>query len=111
MTKLSEMKCSAGGQAEALGEADITAHLLQLADWQRGVSNLHEIVKTFRFKNYYETIAFVNASAWISHAEDHHPDIGLQYNRCVVRYSTHDAGGITLNDFICASKLDQLCIK
>ena len=111
MTKLSEMKCSAGGQAKALGEADITAHLLQLADWQHDASNLHEIVKTFRFKNYYETIAFVNASAWISHAEDHHPDIGLQYNRCVVRYSTHDAGGITLNDFICASKLDQLCIK
>ncbi len=111
MTQLSEMKCSAGGQATALSEAEISANLLALPGWKRDASNPHEILKTFSFKNYYETMAFVNATAWVSHAEDHHPDIGLHYNRCVVRYSTHDAGGITLNDFICASKLDQLCRK
>ena len=53
-------------------------------------------------------MAFVNASAWVSHHEDHHPDMGVHYNRCVVAYTTHDAGGITLNDFICAAKIEAL---
>ncbi len=53
-------------------------------------------------------MAFVNATAWISHREDHHPDLSVHYNKCVVSYSTHDAGGVTLNDFICAAKLDAL---
>jgi 4a-hydroxytetrahydrobiopterin dehydratase len=105
MTKLSEMKCSAGGQAKALSEVEIASNLANLVDWK---VEKNEIIRTFTFKNYHETMAFVNASAWISHHEDHHPDIGLHYNRCVVHYSTHDAGGITLNDFICAAKLDQL---
>ena len=108
MTKLSEMNCSAGGQAKALGDAEIASNLSHLVDWK---VEKNEIVKTFTFKNYHETMAFVNASAWISHQEDHHPDIDLHYNRCVVHYSTHDAGGITLNDFICAAKLDQLFAK
>ena len=108
MMKLSEMKCSAGGQAKALGDAEIASNLAHLVDWK---VEKNEIIRTFTFKNYNETMAFVNASAWISHREDHHPDIGLHYNRCVVHYSTHDAGGITLNDFICAAKLDQLFAK
>ncbi|MFN6168666.1 MAG: 4a-hydroxytetrahydrobiopterin dehydratase, partial [Burkholderiales bacterium] len=47
-----------------------------------------------------------NATAWVSHQQDHHPDMGVHYNRCVVAYSTHDAGGITLNDFIGAAKIE-----
>jgi 4a-hydroxytetrahydrobiopterin dehydratase len=108
MTKLSEMKCSTGGQAKALSDAEIASNLANLFDWK---VEKNEIIRTFSFKNYHETMAFVNASAWISHQQDHHPDIGLHYNRCVVHYSTHDAGGITLNDFICAAKLDQLFAK
>ena len=108
MMKLSEMKCSAGGQAKALGDAEIASNLAHLVDWK---VEKNEIIRTFTFKNYHETMAFVNASAWISHRENHHPDIGLHYNRCVVHYSTHDAGGTTLNDFICAAKLDQLFAK
>ena len=53
-----------------------------------------EIAKTFKFKNYYETMAFVNATAWVSHREDHHPDLEVGYNRCRVRYSTHSVGGL-----------------
>ena len=66
------------------------------------------LAKTYEFKNYYETMAFVNALAWISHRQDHHPDIGLGYNKCKVIYVTHSAGGITENDFICAAKADAL---
>jgi len=102
---LATMHCAPGGQATALDEASIDKHLATLTGWKR-VGN--DIRKTFAFKNYYETMAFVNASAWISHAQDHHPDMSLHYNRCVVAYSTHDAGGITLNDLICAAKLEAL---
>ena len=102
---LSQMKCVPGGQAKALADAALTEHLAMLPDW---VHVGHTITKTFVFKNYHQTMAFVNASAWISHREDHHPDLSVHYNKCVVAYSTHDAGGITLNDFICAAKLDAL---
>ena len=66
------------------------------------------LVKTFSFKNYYRTMAFVNAVAFIAHAEDHHPDLEVSYNKCVVRYSTHSVGGLSENDFICAAKIDAL---
>ena len=66
------------------------------------------ITRTFRFKNYYETLAFVNATAWISHREDHHPDLLVGYNQCKVTYMTHAIGGLSDNDFICAAKIDAL---
>ena len=65
------------------------------------------IRKTFDFKNY-QTMAFVNATAWISHREDHHPDITVGYNKCDIAYITHAIGGISENDFICAAKIDVL---
>ncbi|QJR14532.1 4a-hydroxytetrahydrobiopterin dehydratase [Usitatibacter palustris] len=66
------------------------------------------IAKTYSFKNYYETMAFVNAAAWISHREDHHPDMAVGYNQCKVSYVTHAIDGLSENDFICAAKLDAL---
>ncbi len=66
------------------------------------------IAKTYRFKNYYETLAFVNATAWISHREDHHPDLNVGFNQCKVSYITHAIGGLSENDFICAAKIDAL---
>ncbi|MEW6514055.1 MAG: 4a-hydroxytetrahydrobiopterin dehydratase [Pseudomonadota bacterium] len=88
-----------------LNEQDITAKLAALDGWTR---EGNAIVKTLRFANYYETMAFVNASAWISHRADHHPDLEVGYNRCVVRYSTHSAGGLTDKDFACAARVDAL---
>ena len=105
MTSLLQMHCAPGGQATALSDADIHARLSALSGWELAGK---EIRKTFPFKNYHETMAFVNASAWVSHREDHHPDMSVHFNKCVVAYSTHDAGGITQNDFICAAKLDAL---
>ncbi len=66
------------------------------------------IQKRFDFQNYHHTLAFVNAVAWIAHAEDHHPDLAVSYSRCTVRFNTHSVGGISLNDFICAAKVDAL---
>ena len=66
------------------------------------------ISKTYAFQDYYQTMAFVNATAWVSHRQDHHPDIELGYNRCKVSYQSHDIGGISERDFICAAKIDAL---
>ena len=66
------------------------------------------IEKEYRFGNFHETMAFVNALAWIAHREDHHPDLGVHYDRCVVRWSTHDVGGLSENDFICAARTAAL---
>src|SRR5262245_54970989 len=60
------------------------------------------IARTFSFENYYQTMAFVNAVACVSHRQDHHPDMEVSYNKCTVRYSTHSVGGLSENDFICA---------
>jgi len=89
----------------ALTPAQIDQHLGEVPGWrfERGV-----IAKTWSFGNYHETLAFVNAVAWIAHREDHHPDMTVTYNRCRVEFSTHSIGGISENDFICAAKIEAL---
>lgn len=72
--------------------------------------SLHDkaIDKTFAFKDHYQTMAFVNGVAWVSHREDHHPEMTVGYSKCRVEYSTHAIGGLSENDFICAAKVDAL---
>ncbi len=79
--------------------------LKQLDGWEL---NDNRISKTYAFKNYYQTIAFVNAVAWMTHREDHHPDMMVGYSKCRVEYTTHAVGGLSDNDFICAAKVDAL---
>jgi len=67
-----------------------------------------ELSRTFRFADWSQTMAFVNAVAWVAHVEDHHPDLEVHYNHVVVRWSTHAVGGLTENDFICAARVDAL---
>ena len=83
------------------------AHLAGLPGWEL-VEDGAAIRRSFEFPDYYRTMAFVNALAFIAHREDHHPDLGVHYNRCVVRYSTHDVGGLSDNDFTCAAKASLL---
>jgi 4a-hydroxytetrahydrobiopterin dehydratase len=89
-----------------LDERRVAELLRQLPGWEHAGG---QIAKAFKFKNYHETMAFVNAAAWVSHREDHHPDLEVGYNTCRVRYSTHSVGGLSENDFICAAKLEALC--
>jgi 4a-hydroxytetrahydrobiopterin dehydratase len=81
--------------------------LAQLPGWELAADG-RSIRKTFRFEDYYRTLAFVNALAFVAHREDHHPDLGVHYDRCVVAYSTHDVGGLSRNDFVCAAKAEAL---
>lgn len=83
----------------------ISQHLLKVPGWAYIDQALE---KSFSFRNYYETIAFLNAVAYICHAQDHHPELRVLYNRCIVRFDTHSVGGISINDFICAAKVNAL---
>jgi len=95
------------GESHRLQRADIDAFLAALPGWELAGDG-GSIRRTFRFDDYYRTLAFVNALAFVAHREDHHPDLGVHYNRCVVEYSTHDVGGLSRNDFICAAKAEAL---
>lgn len=93
------------GGTPKLDDARARELLAQTSGWEmRG----NEIVRIASFKNYYETTAFVNAVVWIAHREDHHPDITFGYKTCTIRLTTHAAGGLTENDFICAAKISAL---
>lgn len=93
------------GPENRLAEDDLEGYLPAIPGWRVVDGELH---KQFRFDNYYETIAFVNALAFVAHRCDHHPDLEVHYNRVLVRYSTHDVGGVSMNDLICAAKADAL---
>jgi 4a-hydroxytetrahydrobiopterin dehydratase len=105
MNELKSLHCQPLEGQPPMAGADISAQLALVDGWALRDG---AIEKTYRFGNFHETMAFVNALAWIAHAEDHHPDLGLSYNRCTVRFNTHSVGGISINDFICAAKVDAL---
>ena len=111
-TELLEKKCQ--HTETGLSDADIAAHLQAVSGWTQDGPRMDapRIVKSFNFKNYYETLAFINAIAYVIHAEDHHPELTVTYNRCVIKFDTHTVnggrGGISVNDFICAAKVDAL---
>ncbi len=92
-----------------LDAAAISEYLAAVPGWTQDGAH---ITKTFQFKNYYETLAFINAIAYVIHAEDHHPELVVTYNRCVIKFDTHTVndgkGGISENDFICAAKVDGI---
>ena len=93
------------GHEHRLGEARIRELLPELPGWEL-VEQGHALSKTFTFPDYYRTMSFVNALAHVANTENHHPDLSVHYDRCVVRFSTHDVGGLSENDFICAAKAD-----
>lgn len=108
MADLTHQTCQALSSGTPPLERTAAENLLtQIPGWSLNDA-VNEISRTFRFKNYYETMAFVNALAWVAHREDHHPDIEVGYNRTHVRFSTHSVKGLSHNDFICAAKLNAL---
>jgi len=94
-------------------ETKITqATAAQIGQWHRQIPDWKiesgALSRQFDFKNFYETIAFVNAIAWIANQQDHHPDLAVSYDKCVVSYSTHSVGGLSEKDFECAKQVDGL---
>jgi 4a-hydroxytetrahydrobiopterin dehydratase len=108
MTDLTKKHClPCEGGIPALAPAVIAAHLEKLAHWKLAEEG-KQIQRYFHFSDFYQTMAFVNAVAWIANQENHHPDLEVGYNYCRVKYSTHAIDGLTENDFICAAKVENL---
>lgn len=106
MTDLVDRKCTpCEGGVPPLSAQQANEMLGSLKGW---ILEDGRLVKVYPFGNYYQTMAFVNALAWISHREDHHPDLAVSYNKCRVEYWTHAINGLSENDFICAAKADAL---
>ncbi len=92
-----------------LTPTEVVTRLAELPGWQlSGDGTEVAIEKLFTFFDYYETLSFVNAIAFFANALDHHPDLSVQYDRCVVRWRTHSLPGISEADFECAARTDAL---
>lgn len=93
----------------ALNPAEVVSQLARLEGWTlEGDGPSVAIAKTYTFADYHETISFVNALAFVAHRQDHHPELSVHYNRCVVRFNTHDVHGVSTSDFECAALVDAL---
>jgi 4a-hydroxytetrahydrobiopterin dehydratase len=97
--------CCPAAAHDKLDDAEVVAQLAATPSWR---AHGNAIERTFRFADFRLTMAFVNAVAGVADAEDHHPHMVVEHDRCGVRFNTHSAGGITRNDFICAAKIDAL---
>jgi len=107
MPALSAQHCSELSADDAAMDDHEASTFIQQLDpqWQLNAEG-PSISHSYSFENYYQTIAFVNVIAQIAHQQDHHPELIVSYNRCTVNYSTHKVGGLSINDFICAAKIN-----
>ena len=106
MSELASKSCTPRHGA-ALSPEQAGRLLHELHGWTPA-EDAKQIRRTFAFENYWKTMAFVNAAAWIAHQQDHHPDMAVGYNKVTIVFSTHSVGGLSENDFICAAKIDAL---
>ena len=92
----------------SLSLAEATALCGQLHAHWRIAPDGKSLRREFKFKDFYRTMSFVNAVAYIANIEDHHPDLQAGYDYCHLTYATHAIDGLSQNDFICAAKVDLL---
>ncbi len=108
MSKLTTKRCiPCEGGIDPLTPDQVRELLGQLDAWQVNEAST-VISRDFKFENFHQTMAFVNAVAWMAHCEDHHPDMEVGYGHCHVSYTTHAIGGLSENDLICAAKVDAI---
>jgi len=106
MTSLASRACApCKGEEGKLSPAEIKAHLVALPAWQHGGDR---ITRRFTFKNFVQALAFVNQLGEVAEEQGHHPDLTLGWGYVGVTLTTHDCGGLSLNDMIMAAKIDAL---
>jgi 4a-hydroxytetrahydrobiopterin dehydratase len=109
MSELSSRKCvPCDGGVPPLTAAEAAALREQLHREWTIAADAKSLKRAYKFKDFYRTMSFVNAVAYIANLEDHHPDLQVGYDYCRVTFATHAIGGLSQNDFICAAKLDRL---
>ena len=98
------------GKEHALGAEKVAVLLKKLPGWKLS-DDKQAIIKDFKFDDFQHTLGFINAVGFMANHEDHHPDIEAGYGHCQLLWSTHDVGGLSMNDFICAARVEQLLAK
>ena len=88
--------------------AEIRTALAAVPEWKRAGAAL---VRTYQFKDFPAAMKFVNAAARLAEQAWHHPDIDIRWNRVTLALTTHDAGGLTRQDFALARKFDALLLR
>ena len=105
---LAQQKCKPlKGKEHQLTAAGARELLAALPGWELGADEAH-IRKQYKFPDFVHALAFVNALGFSAEQQNHHPDLELGWGRCLVKFSTHDVGGLSMNDFICAAKTEAL---
>lgn len=108
MSNLAEQHCvPRRGDHHRLPQSEVHRLLMELPQWTLAADG-HSIFRLYRLKDFVAAVDFVNTLCEMAEAQDHHPDLEVGYGRCNVRYNTHDVGGLSLNDFICAARADEL---
>lgn len=107
--ELRERRCAPCEGGVAPLDHDEAEQLLESLqpEW-RLIDGDHALRRDIRFVGFNRTMSFVNAVAWIANTEGHHPTLRVSYGRCVVTWTTTAIKGLSVNDFICAAKVDQL---
>lgn len=100
--ELAQRRCVRG--AKKLDDEPLAAFAATVPAWRVEGGTLR---RSYRFADFRHAIFFVNAVAAIAEREDHHPDIAIRYRDVDLVLTTHDAGGLTENDFVVAAKIDD----
>lgn len=108
-TDLTQRQCEpCNTNVPSLSEPEIQAHMTALdSAWQLS-ANHDSIERHYRVKGFAKAVYLANLAAWLADQEGHHPDISFGWGYCTLVFTTHDTHGLTLNDFICAQKMDKL---
>ncbi|MFD1794660.1 4a-hydroxytetrahydrobiopterin dehydratase [Paracoccus aurantiacus] len=108
MTALANRTCTACKDGTPpLGADDVKRMLTELNDWTLSDDGT-TISRRFEFKGFAKAVEMANLAAWLGNKQGHHPDVAFGWGYCLVSFTTHAAGGLTENDFICAARLDAL---
>lgn len=111
LTDLATQHCQPRkGSQHLLGPSETADLLSLLPGWQLAADG-KAIVKDFKFADFHHTLGFINAVGFMANHEDHHPDIEAGYGHCQLLWSTHDVGGLSMNDFICAARVEALLAR
>ncbi len=104
---LARQSCQPQQGQSALDTTRVNTLLAELPGWHAEADG-RAIAKDFKFKDFHRTLGFINAVGFMANQQDHHPDIEAGYGHCRVRWSTHDVDGLSMNDFICAARVEAL---
>jgi 4a-hydroxytetrahydrobiopterin dehydratase len=108
MKELKNEQCKpCEGYGQAFNATEIAAWLEKVPEWQYN-SKKNSIYRRFKFKDFFRTVSFVNAVAWIANQQNHHPTLEVSYSYCLIKFTTHALNGLSPNDFICAAKVNEL---